>query len=79
VLIKQLRLERKRDWRCQLGKSWHIDETYIRLKKQWYYLYRAIDNFGNLVDVRLSKTRDLEAAKAFFRQALEMCEKSPEK
>ncbi len=39
------------------------------MKGEWCYLYRAIDAEGNLVDVRLSKTRDLEAAKAFFSQA----------
>jgi transposase-like protein len=35
LLIKELRLERKRDWRCQIGKNWQVDETYIRVKKQW--------------------------------------------
>jgi transposase-like protein len=59
-----------------IGKNWYCDETKIKIGKQWYYLYRAIDNFGNLGDVRLSKTRDLEAAKGFFGQALQ---KSPEK
>jgi putative transposase len=39
------------------------------VKGRWCYLYRAIDRFGALVDVRLSETRDMEAAKAFFRSA----------
>lgn len=43
------------------------------------YLYRAIDDFGNLVASRLSKTRDMEAARAFFKQALEVRNKAPKK
>jgi putative transposase len=53
----------------QVGKSWYVDETYVRVQGQWQYLYRAIDRDGNLVDVRLSDTRDLAAAEAFFRSA----------
>jgi putative transposase len=53
----------------QVGTSWYVDETYIRVQGQWRYLYRAIDRDGNLVDVRLSDTRDLAAAEAFFRSA----------
>jgi len=44
--------------------SWYVDETYVRVQGQWQYLYRAIDRDGNLVDVRLSDTRDLAAAEA---------------
>jgi transposase-like protein len=46
-----------------------VDETFIRVQGQWQYLYRALDRDGNLVDVRLSDTRDLVAAEAFFRSA----------
>jgi putative transposase len=53
----------------QVGNSWYVDETYIRVQGQWQYLCRAIDRDGNLVDVRLSDTRDLTAAEAFFRSA----------
>ncbi len=52
-----------------VGESWYVDETYIKVDGQWCYLYRAIDRNGHLVDVRLSETRDLAAAKAFFRSA----------
>jgi putative transposase len=52
-----------------IGNSWYVDETYIRIQGQWRYLYRAIDRDGHLVDVRLSDTRDLAAAEAFFRSA----------
>jgi transposase-like protein len=64
-LIDSLRRQR----RGRIGKSWSVDETYIKVKGRWCYLYRAIDRFGALVDVRLSETRDMEAAKAFFRSA----------
>ncbi|HEY9697122.1 MAG TPA: IS6 family transposase [Trichocoleus sp.] len=59
--------------------SWRVDETYIRVKGRWCYLYRAIDEDGNLVDVRLSEKRDMEAAKAFFAQAHEIAEQLPQR
>ena len=46
-----------------------MDETYIRVKKKWCYLYRAIDRDGDLVDSLLSDKRDMAAAKAFFESA----------
>ena len=51
--------------------SWRMDETYIKVKGQWTYLYRAIDKYGNTVDFMLSKRRDEAAATAFFEQAIE--------
>jgi transposase-like protein len=53
-----------------VGKSWRVDETYIRVRGQWRYLYRAVDKRGHTIDFRLSEHRDIEAAKAFFRKAL---------
>ena len=55
--------------RGAVGRSWYVDETYIKVQGKWCYLYRAIDRDGNLVDVRLSHTRDLVAAETFFRSA----------
>jgi len=52
-----------------VGASWYVDETYGRVDGRWQYLYRALDREGNLVDVRLSDTRDLAAAEVFFRAA----------
>jgi putative transposase len=52
-----------------VGKSWYVDETYIKVQGRWCYLYRAIDRDGNLIDARLSDTRDFTAAEAFFRSA----------
>jgi IS6 family transposase len=50
--------------------SYRVDETYTKLKKQWCYLYRAVDSEGNTIDFMLSATWDAEAAERFFRQAL---------
>ena len=52
--------------RGQMGKSWYVDETYIKVRGQWCYLYRAIDREGRLIDCRLSEHRDMNAAKVFF-------------
>ena len=49
---------------------WRVDETYIKVKGQWMYLYRAVDSEGNTIDFYLSKTRDKKAAKCFFKKAL---------
>ena len=50
--------------------SWRVDETYVRVKGRWAYLYRAVDSRGQTIDFLLSAKRDAEAAKRFFRKAL---------
>jgi IS6 family transposase len=50
--------------------SWKVDETYIKVRKTWMYLYRAVDPQGNTLEFLLSATRDAEAAKRFFVKAL---------
>ncbi len=50
--------------------SWRVDETYIKVKGQWMYLYRAVDSEGNTIDFYLSESRDKTAAKCFFQKAL---------
>ena len=52
------------------GSSWRMDETYIKVKGQWYYLYRCVDKEGNTVDFYLSKHRDTKAVKAFIKKAI---------
>ena len=54
----------------QTGRSWRADETYIRVAGRWMYLYRAVDSTGATIDFYLSPSRDLAAAKAFFRKCL---------
>jgi transposase-like protein len=51
------------------GDSWRVDETYLKVRGQWVYLYRAVDRAGRTVDFLLSKTRDIAAAKRFFSRA----------
>jgi len=65
ALAEELRRRRRR----RIGRSWYIDETFIKVRGRWHYLYRAIDCDGALVDVMLSERRDLAAAKEFFRSA----------
>jgi transposase, IS6 family len=50
--------------------SWRVDETYIKIKGVWKYLYRAVDSAGNTLDFMLSATRDGNAAARFFRKVL---------
>jgi transposase-like protein len=57
--------------------SWYVDETYIKVRGKWCYLYRAIDHDGNLVDSRLSEKRDMDAAQTFFKQALAVVSHAP--
>jgi putative transposase len=66
LIAQQLRNKRH----GQAGKSWYVDETYIKVHGKWCYLYRAIDHDGNLVDSLLSEKRNMEAAKRFFKQAV---------
>ncbi len=58
LLSDQLRKKR----RGQAGRSWFVDETYLKVQGKWCYLYRASDQEGNLVDSMLSEKRDMEAA-----------------
>src|ERR687885_325701 len=50
--------------------SWRVDETYVKVKGRWVYLYRAVDSRGQTIDFLLSAKRDAAAAKRFFRKAL---------
>jgi transposase, IS6 family len=50
--------------------SWRVDETYIKIHGEWYYLYRAVDSAGNTLDFVLSPYRDARSAEYFFRKLL---------
>jgi IS6 family transposase len=54
----------------RLSLSWRVDETYIKVRGQWKYLFRAIDKEGRTLDVYLSDTRNAKAAKRFLAKAL---------
>jgi transposase, IS6 family len=63
------------DKRCRpylraTNDSYRVDETYIKIKKHWSYLYRAVDSTGATLDFMLSATRNADAAERFFRQVL---------
>ena len=53
-----------------VGGSWRMDETYIKVKGVWKYLYRAVDKEGKTVDFLLTAKRDMAAAMCFFEQAM---------
>jgi transposase, IS6 family len=52
------------------GDRWFVDETYLKVAGRWAYLYRAVDQHGQVIDALLSTRRDLEAARRFFTRAL---------
>jgi putative transposase len=62
---KQFRLRKR-----PVGKSWRMDETYIRIKGEWKYLYRAVDREGQTIDFLLTPQRDRAAAEAFLHKAI---------
>ena len=53
------------------GDRWFVDETYLKVAGRWVYLYRAIDQRGQVIDVLVSEKRDLAATRRFFTRALE--------
>jgi putative transposase len=55
-----------------VGRSWRMDETYIRVNGEWKYLYRAVDRLGQTVDFLLTAKRDLAAARRFFERAIDL-------
>jgi IS6 family transposase len=56
--------------RRQVGTTWLVDETYVKILGKWHYLYRGVDLDGQMLDYWLSATRDLPAAEAFFRRTI---------
>jgi transposase-like protein len=66
VLEKAFRRSKRK-----VGRSWRMDETYIKVKGEWKYLYRAVDKAGDTVDFLLRAHHDKAAARRFFEQAIE--------
>jgi len=52
------------------GDRWHVNETYGKVNGVWRYVYRAIDQYGQVIDVLVSARRDANAARRFFRRAI---------
>ena len=63
-------IEAARPCRHAPGDRWFVDETYLKVAGRWTYLYRAVDQYGQVIDVLLSTTRDLAAARRFFIRTL---------
>jgi hypothetical protein len=63
-------IEAARPCRHAPGDRWFVDETYLKIAGKWAYLYRAVDQHGQVIDVLLSRSRDLAAARRFFIRAL---------
>jgi transposase-like protein len=57
-------------WKPSMGYSWRVDETYVKVKGEWTYLYRALDRKGHTLDFYLSATRNTQAAKRFLGKVL---------
>jgi transposase, IS6 family len=66
-----------RPCRHALGDRWQVDETYVKVAGQWRYVYRAIDQFGQVVDVLVSPRRDAKAARRFFQRAISVTKVTP--
>jgi transposase-like protein len=70
VRFAPLLVEAARPCRHPVGDRWQADETYVKVAGRWRYVYRAIDQFGQVVDVFVSPRRDLRAARRFFQRAI---------
>src|SRR3954465_13130187 len=75
LLADQLRAKRK----GQVGRSWYVDETYVKVNGAWCYVYGAIDPEGNLIDSILSATPDMQAAQRLFHQAQVVAGQAPQR
>lgn len=64
--------DKARRQKVGVDRSWRMDETYIQVKGEWTYLYRAVDKFGKTIDFMLSKRRNKTTATKFFARALEV-------
>ncbi len=63
-------VEAARPCRHIVGSHWFVDETYVKVSGSWRYVYRAVDQYGQVIDVFVSKRRDMKAATAFFATAI---------
>ncbi len=75
--VEELLADAARPSRHAVGQRWFVDETYVKVSGRWRYLYRAIDQFGQVVDVYLSARRDARAARAFFDSAIALTQTEP--
>jgi transposase-like protein len=69
--------EAARPCRHAVGDRWQVDETYVKVAGRWRYVYRAIDQFGQVMDVLIAERRDARAAYRFFQQAIRTTKVTP--
>jgi transposase-like protein len=69
--------EAARTCRHGVGDRWQVDETYVKVGGRWRYVYRAIDQFGQVIDVFVSPRRDMKAARRFFERAIGTTKRAP--
>jgi transposase-like protein len=69
--------EAARPCRHAVGDRWYVDETYVKVVGRWRYVYRAIDQFGQVIDVLVSTQRDVKAARRFFQRAIGTAKATP--
>ena len=66
-----LLIEAARPCRHTVGSRWFVDETYVKVAGVWRYVYRAVDEHGQVIDVLVSRRRDITAARRFFTAAID--------
>ena len=66
-----LLIDAARPHRHTVSGRWFVDETYVKVAGKWRYVYRAVDQHGQVIDVFVSPRRDIASAKSFFRRALD--------
>jgi transposase-like protein len=69
--------ETARPCRHVVGDRWQVDETYLKVAGRWRYVYRAIDQFGQIIDVFVAPRRDVRAAQRFFKRAIGTTRRTP--
>ena len=69
--------EAARPCRHAVGNRWHVDETYVKVAGRWRYVYRAIDQFGQVIEILVSAQRDGGAARRFFEHAIGTTKTTP--
>jgi transposase-like protein len=69
--------EAARPCRHGVGDRWQVDETYVKVAGRWRYVDRAIDQFGQVIDVFVSPRRDVKAARRFLERAIGATKRAP--
>ena len=71
--------EAARPCRHLVGDRWQVDETYVRVAGRWRYVYRAVDQFGQVIDVFVSARRDAMVVRRFFERAIDATKVAPQR